>query len=190
MTTTAAMWALPGQIAMVELYAAGSSFFAIVLAVGMANARFLPMTATLMPLMRPGVRHVSWLYVMSQFVSFNSWIWAVRRFPEIPMAYRPTYYSGFVTSTFVAGLVGTALGYILAGVLPEVVALGLVFGNVIYFSLLFANTDQKSAIFAIFAGAVAGPLLHLVSGEWGLLMTGLVGGTLAFVVKRRWFAHG
>jgi len=188
MTTTAAMWALPGQIVMVEMYAAGSSFFAIVLAVAMANARFLPMTATLMPLMRPGVRHVSWLYVMSQFVSFNSWIWAVRRFPEIPVAYRPTYYSGFVTSTFVAGLIGTGLGYVLAGVVPDVVALGLVFGNVVYFSLMFAGTTGKSAALAIVAGAVAGPLLHLASGEWGLMLTGLIGGTVAFVVKRQWFA--
>jgi predicted branched-subunit amino acid permease len=47
------MWALPGQIAFVELYSAGNAMVAIILAVAMANARFMPMTATLMPLLRP-----------------------------------------------------------------------------------------------------------------------------------------
>ena len=78
------MWALPGQIAFVELYASGGTVVAITLAVAMANARFMPMTATLMPLLRPGMRQPAWLYAMAHLVSFNAWIWVLRRCPELP----------------------------------------------------------------------------------------------------------
>src|SRR3546814_14091851 len=55
-TTTVLMWALPGQVAFAELYAAGASAFVIFLAVALANARFLPMTIATLPLLRPDGR--------------------------------------------------------------------------------------------------------------------------------------
>src|SRR3546814_4248723 len=52
-TTTG--WALPGQVALVELYAVGASLTAIVIAVGLTNVRLLPMALSLMPHLRtPG----------------------------------------------------------------------------------------------------------------------------------------
>ena len=55
MTSTATGWALPGQIALVELYAVGASLMAIALAVALTNVRLLPMALALMPHLRsPG----------------------------------------------------------------------------------------------------------------------------------------
>lgn len=182
--STAVMWALPGQIAFVELHSAGNAYLAIVLAVAMANARFFPMTATLMPLLRPGVRRKSWLYVLAHLVSFNSWVWTLRRSPELPVLARAPYYVAFVAVSFVAGMTGVALGYVLAGVAPPSVALGLVFLNVTYFVLMLSDARRLPALLAVIAGAIGGPLLHLVSSDWGLLITGVVGGTLAFLGAR------
>ena len=56
--STAGIWSLPGQVAFAELYAAGASVAVIVVAVSMANVRFLPLVLSLMPLVRsrPGLR--------------------------------------------------------------------------------------------------------------------------------------
>jgi len=34
-------------------------------------------------------------------------------------------------------------------------------------------------------GALAGPLFHLVSAQWGILLSGFVGGTIAYLIQRR-----
>lgn len=178
------MWALPGQIAFIELYTAGNSIFAIILAVTMANARFMPMTATLMPLLRPGMRQRGWLYAMSHLVSFNAWVWVLKRCPALPPKRRAAYYLGFVTVTGGAGIIGTLTGYLLAGVVPGNVTLAFVFVNIIYFVLMLADARGAAALLSVAAGAVAGPFLHMVTSDWGLLLSGFIGGTLAFVAAK------
>ena len=49
---TLSIWALPGQLILVEATALGAPFVAVVLTVALSSARFLPMTLVLMPLMR------------------------------------------------------------------------------------------------------------------------------------------
>jgi predicted branched-subunit amino acid permease len=188
LTMTATMWALPGQIAYVELYAAGNSLLAIVLAVAMANSRFLPMTASLMPYIRPGVDRSVWLYVLAQFISFNAWIWLARRAPELAPKERPIYFAGFVTALFAAGMIGTAVGYVLADIVPPAVTLGLVFLNVVYFALMFVGVRGRAPLVSVVSGALCAPALHLVTGDWALLITGVVCGTIGFAARER--SHG
>ena len=180
------MWALPGQIAFVELYSSGSTIVAITLAVAMTNARFMPMAATLMPLLRPGMHQPAWLYAMVHLMSFNAWIWVLRRCPELPPERRANYYMGFVTMTASGGIFGAVVGYLLAEVVPAIVLLTLLFVNIIYFVLMMADARGLAAILAVIAGGVAGPLLHMVTADWGLLLSGLIGGTLAFGMARAW----
>src|SRR3546814_12543899 len=76
-------------------------------------------------------------------------------------------------------LVTTAVGFYLAGLLPGFVTLGLVFLNPIYFMLVFvADARHRARVLALAFGAVAGPPLHLVSPDWGLLTTGVLAGSL------------
>ena len=49
---TVGIWALPGQIVLLEMHAGGASGLLTVLAVALTSARFLPMAMTLMPLVR------------------------------------------------------------------------------------------------------------------------------------------
>ena len=61
---------------------------------------------------------------------------------------------------------------------PKPITLGLVFINPIYFLILFAgNLANRSWVYALGIGAVMGPQLHLITPEWGLLITGIVAGT-------------
>jgi predicted branched-subunit amino acid permease len=75
----------------------------------------------------------------------------------------------------------------LADIVPPTVGLALMFLNPVYFLLLMLDDlKQASRVAALVCGALAGPAFHWVSPEWGLLLTGLVGGTLAFLIVERW----
>lgn len=185
LASTATGWALPGQIAMVELYAVGASLAVILLAVGLTNARLLPMTVVLMPLLRAhGVRRWRY-YLAAHFVAVTAWTFSMQRFPAMRAEERLPYYMGMTLTLWPLTLVATAAGYLLAGALPDYVTLGLVFLNPIYFMLIFvADFRQPERALALLLGAVAGPLLHLVEPDWGLLATGLIAGSAAFLLTR------
>ena len=174
-------WALPGQIVVIELYSLGSSLFVVAAAVAMTNARLLPMTVALMPYLRaPGTPRWRY-YLFSHFVAVTAWAAAMRLCPTLPASQRLPYFAGFGTALWSMCLVTTTLGFYLAGGLPGFVTLGLVFLNPIYFMLVFvADARHRGRILALVVGALLGPPLHLVSADWGLLITGLAAGTLAF----------
>ena len=72
----------------------------------------------------------------------------------------------------------------MAGALSRDVTLTLVFLNPVFFTLVFADARGRAAIMAVLAGVVAGPLFHLLSPDWGLLLTGAVAGTGAYLTDR------
>ncbi len=181
---TAGIWGLPGQIALAELYAAGGEIVAVVMAVSLANARFLPMAVSFMPLLQPGLARRAWLYALVQFISVNTWAAGLRACPGLPGAERRRYFAAFGAVCMTAALVGTAAGHMAAGTLPQPVTYGLVFLNPVFFALIFADARDRATVYALVIGALAGPVLHLVSPDWGLLATGLIAGTAAFWLAR------
>lgn len=174
-------WALPGQIVVIELYSLGGAVFVVAAAVAMTNARLLPMTVALMPYLRaPGTPRWRY-YAVSHFIAVTAWAAAMRVCPGLPANQRLPYFAGFGMALWSMCLVTTAVGFYLAGGLPGVVTLGLVFLNPIYFMLVFvADAKHRGRILALAIGALLGPPLHLVSADWGLLITGVVAGSLAF----------
>ncbi len=187
LASTATGWALPGQIALVELYAVGASLFVIALAVALTNARLLPMTMVLMPLLRhPGTPRWRY-YLVAHFVAVTGWAVAMQRCPELPREQRLPYFAGFAGMLWVATILCTGIGFFLAGRVPDTVTLGLVFLNPIYFMLVFAaDARRRERGLALGLGAVSGPLLYLASPDWGLLLTGLLAGSVAFLADRLW----
>lgn len=182
--STGLVWGLPGQIAMVELYALGAPAIAIIVATSAANARFLPMVLSVMPLFNETRTRRGWHYVIAQFLSLNPWAVMMRDGRRMNPAYRTPYYAGFAGVCIGAALVGTAAGFMLAGVLPREVTLSLVFLNPVFFTLVFVGTRIRGEIIAVLAGMVAGPLFHLLSADWGLVLTGAVAGTGAYLLDR------
>jgi len=189
LASTAGVWGLPGQIAFAELYAGGSEALAVVMAVSLANARFLPMAVAFVPLLRAGLKRQAWVYGLVQLMSINTWAAGLREFPALTGPLRRRYYLLFAAVCMTAGLAGTATGFYVTEALSRPVALGLLFLNPLFFALPFAGTRGRTVIAALLLGAVAGPLFHLVSPDWGLLATGLVAGTAAFGLSR-WLFKG
>ena len=180
LSASALVWGLPGQVAMAELWAAGASLIAVVLAASLANARFMPMAMSLFPLMRGGTRHRGAPYLLVQLLSVNTWVACQEAFPLIPLHLRFVYYTAFAGTILIAGQIGTALGFFAVAVLPKGVTLGLIFLNPCYFALLFAGTRTRPFVAALLLGAFAGPIIYQLTPEWSLLLTGFIAGSAGF----------
>ena len=184
--STLTIWALPGQLIMIEMAIAGAPFIAIVLAVAFSASRFLPMTVTLMPRLRkPGVP--GWCYyVVAHLLAMMSWAVAMRRFPKLPPEERLPFFIGFTVTMWLAATACTAFGYTLAGGLPPLVRLAFVFATPLYFILILtSDLSDRMSVLALACGAIAAPLLHLVWPSWGLVGGGVIGGTLGYLLGRR-----
>jgi predicted branched-subunit amino acid permease len=185
LVSTATGWALPGQLALVELYGAGAGLLAIALAVALTNARLMPMTITAMPLLRHPRHPAIFYWIAAHFIAVTGWALLMRRADALRPAHRLPYYFGLTLTLWAISLLATALGWELAGQVPQPVTLGLVFLNPLYFLLLFlADASGRARLMALGFGAALGPLLHLLTPDWGLLLCGLIAGTLAFALDR------
>ena len=75
----------------------------------------------------------------------------------------------------------TLLGFWMAPGLPGWLLALLVFTNPLYFGLLLlADRRLPAARRALLGGALASPLVLVLPAAWGLLVAGLLGGSLAF----------
>ncbi len=188
--STATGWALPGQIVLVELYAVGASVLLIAVAVGLTNARLLPMTVTLIPLLRaPGGPR--WQYfLISHLIAVTGWVAAMRDCPAMVTEQRLPYYAGFAGVLWCISIVATGFGFALAGLVPVYVTLGLVFINPIYFMLVMCgDVRARTRILATIFGAIGGPTIYLLVPDWSLLLAGVIAGTLGYLIGSRGGAH-
>jgi len=179
--STATIFALPGQLAMLEMSIAGSVPVVVVITVSLTAARFLPMTVALLPILRSSGRPSWHLYAAVHLLAMTGWAASMRRCPELPVPQRLPWFVGFALTNWVACMVATATGYLLAESLPPLVRQGLVFIGPLYFLLILTGeTRTRHGFVALACGAVAGPLIHLAAPQWSVILGGLIGGTLAF----------
>lgn len=181
---TIGIYGLPGQIVMVEMIASGAPLFAIAVGVGIANARFLPMTLALSPYINQW--KAGWIrkLAFSHFVTLTPWAAALRYFPEMPNEERIPYYMGYSLMCISGATIGTALGHYLAAELPRPVVISLVFLSPAFFSMVFADVRHRLGMMAVMLGAGLGPVLYDLSADWGLPATGLIAGTAAFAIEK------
>ena len=182
---TALMWALPGQIILVEMAAAKAALFAIVLAVWLSATRFLPTGMSIMPLIQFNRHELLKKLAVSHFIASTSWVLATRFFPAMPVAQRAPWLIGFGTVCTIQGVFLCGIGYLLAGAVPREVQAGLVYVTPIYLLLLmFGDIRSRLMGVAVTCGGVAVPLAHFITPQWSLLVGGLGGGTAAYVILR------
>jgi predicted branched-subunit amino acid permease len=179
------IFALPGQVVLVDQMGRGASLLTAALAVTATAVRLLPMTVALLPVIRDR-GGPKWLeYAATQFIAVTVWVEALRRAPTQPRPSRTAYTLGIGVLLVVTCSIGAALGFLLAANVPKAFAAALLFLTPIYFTLsMVASSRSNMELLSIAAGLVLGPLLHLVLPQWDLVLTGLVGGTLSYLVAR------
>ena len=182
--TTFLMFALPGQVVLLEMAITGSSIVAIVLAVTLTSTRFITMTVTLFPQFHQKDR-THGLYASVHLLAMTPWAISMREFQTIEAKHRLSYFIGLGLLCWFMSIPGTILGYLLAGLVPPYITLGLVFINPLFFLLTFTEVKLWVNRIAIGLGFVLGPFFFLLDRDTSLLTTGLVGGTIAYVFDRK-----
>lgn len=185
LASTAFGFALPGQVVLLELMALGTGLATIAVAIAFTNFRLLPMTLTLMPHLRhPGTPRWRY-YLVAHVCAITAWLIAMQRCPKLPSAERLPYFAGFGGLIWAVMLVCTAIGYLAVEGVPPALSLGLVFLMPLYFVLvLSAEAGEFAKGLAMALGALTGPVMHVLSPQWGLMITGLAAGSAAFAVDR------
>ncbi len=184
--STLLTYALPGSLVMAESLLIGASFLNIFLAVWLVNARLYPMTVSLMPL----VMHKNqprWKYYLScHFVAVSSWLIMKNNYESIEKEQRIDFWIGVGTSTWLIGILSTAIGYFSADYLNKDMMIGLAIVNPIYFMCAMIGVMKtKNISFAIILGAILGPSFYFLSPEWCILFGGTVAGTVAFLIGEK-----
>ena len=185
--STALVWAMPGQVAMADLRASGADLFVTLLAVSMASVRFFPMATIMVGTFRDVAKHPLKRILLVHLMSASTWPMAMAAAQRMSKASALAYYWPVGGLCITMGCIGTLTGYWLSADMPPFVRLTLVFLNVVFLSLLFALNRDRLVILAVCAGAVLGPPLHSIEPNYGVILTGLIGGTLAYIIlgKRR-----
>lgn len=184
--STLLIWAGPAQVIFFGGIAAGTALPAIALAVGLSSIRLLPMTMSVLPLLRGRAKGTALQLYLAHHVAVTVWVESQRRLPLMPAAERLPYFLGFAHGCLGVCAVTTYLGHSLVGALPLPLAAGLLFLTPVFFTLsLTAGARGAADWIALGAGfALAPPATALVGKDFDLLAVGLIGGTAAYLVKR------
>jgi predicted branched-subunit amino acid permease len=177
------MFALPGQVVLVEMLVLSASGVTIAIAVTLTATRFFTMCLTLFPQF-PQKQRSSFYYLVVHFVAMTAWAVSMRDFPKMKPEDRLSYFTGFAFVCWAVSTPATVLGYMVAGQVPSYINLGLVFINPLFFLLTFTEVKPRANRMAIILGGPIGLLSYLWFPDYSLLIAGLFGGTIAYMVDK------
>ncbi|MGC6440382.1 MAG: AzlC family ABC transporter permease [Candidatus Puniceispirillaceae bacterium] len=191
LSTTAFIFGLPGQVALVSMLAAGAPLLVVFIAVAMANMRMLLMvisasmqlglTAEKYPLLNR--------LLYTHLVAVTGWVQLGRIAPFLPTERRLNYFLPCVLAFYICALIGTAAGFFLGKfIAPDYLKI-LVFITPFYLMLLIINARQKANRLAVIIGGILCPMLYPLFGSWSILIAGVIGGTIAFFLEEVMGAH-
>ncbi len=185
MLSTLLIWALPAQIILIGGLATGTGLLPIGLAVTLSSMRLLPMVVSLAPFMR-STRSSLWKELLAaHLVAMTMWAEGQRLLPKMPPAGRFPFILGLGSGFLAISIVATAIGYQLAGELPPAMAVGLLFLSPISFTLLMIRgSDTVTDWCALAFGFLTTPFVAGMSGGADLMISGVGGGTLAYLIGR------
>jgi predicted branched-subunit amino acid permease len=186
--TSFLMFALPGQIVMLEMILLGASSLTIALATSLTATRFVTMTATLFPMLHERDRNKQ-LYAKVHLLAMTAWAVSLKEFQTIEPKHRLSYFVGLGILCWLISVPGTIVGFLIAGSVPMPITLGLIFINPLFFLLTFTEIKVSGYRLAILLGSIAGPIFYLMDRDTSLLTAGLIGGTLAYWIDRRFIRH-
>jgi predicted branched-subunit amino acid permease len=183
--TTLLVWAAPNQVILISALGAGMAPLAAAVAVSLSGVRLLPMVVSLLPLIKtPGVRTRS-LIVPAHFTAISVWVEGLRLLPGVERARRIAFYNGLGVGLLASASAGTAAGFYLAGALPVLFAAALLFLTPASFLVsVWASSRHPVDRLALALGLPVGGALALADVAFDLVWTGIIAGTLAWLVAR------
>ncbi len=179
------VWALPGQVVLVNMYAEGAAMLAVAAAVTLTAVRLLPMVILVISKVRVEGAPRLPLYLLSHFIAVTIWRIAEDGLEDLDRPKRMPWLLGVGVTLMVGMLIMTCVGYYLAQSLPPLLAACLIFLTPSFFFIsLFASARLTMDYLAIAAGALIGPAVYYAFPDYDLLVGGLAGGTLAYLAGK------
>ena len=182
--STVLIWAAPAQVILVStLHTA--ALLEVALAVTLSSVRFLPMVAALLPTMRrPGVRQRDLLLPM-HVTAISVWVEGMRLLPLMPVERRIAFYNGLGIGLMSAAVIGGGVGFVLAAKLPPLLSAALLFFTPMAILMSSARNSRTLLDGLAFAlGLIVGPIVAAQKIGLDLMWTGLIAGTIAYLVHR------
>lgn len=183
---TLTIWALPGQILLVDMYAAEASLWSIVVAVSISGVRFLPMTVAVIPRMRAGLPHPALQVAVAQMLSANSFLYVLASAKRFDARGRAIYFAVFASVCMIVAAAATIAGHIAASALPPAVALGFLFVNMMFLTCMLVGLREGALLASVALGLIAGPVFHHLNPDHGLIIAGALAGSLGYLLFDRW----
>ena len=179
------IWALPGQVVFADMWAKGAELSVIALAVTVTAVRLLPMAVLVLSKARLRGAPRWPLFVVAHFTAVTIWLLTNQKIETIERRRRLPWMLGLGVSLMTAMFAFTSVGYFLADSLPPVLARTMVFFTPAFFLVtLVAGARWRFDYWAIALGAAIGPVASHYWPRFDLLIAGLAGGTIAFLLAR------
>ena len=184
MTTTAGVWGLPGQVAMVGLLASGGGFIIIFFAVAMANMRMLLMVISASDIMDiKSLKMPLWQHaILFHLLAITGWVQLGFVAPRYDKKQLLAYYLGFMPTIFTMALTGTAIGYFIGDLVPPHILRVVIYITPLYLILLGLSARQLGNRLAVIFGGLFGLVLMPFFGDLALFVAGFAGGVTALMV--------
>jgi predicted branched-subunit amino acid permease len=183
--STALIWAAPAQVIVISALGTGTSAIEAAIAVTLSGVRLLPMVVALLPVLRAENTRTRDLILPTHFTAISMWVELLRLLPSIPREQRIAFCNGLSTAMVLAATSGTAVGFTLAGSLPRVYAAALLFLTPLVFMVsVVSNSRLLVERLAFGFGLVLAPILTVLAVDLDLLWSGVIGGSLAYLIHR------
>ena len=184
--STLLIYALPGSLVMAESILIGASLLSIFIAVWFVNARLYPMAVSLFPLMMDDSQP-KWKYYLScHFIAVSAWLIMKSNYETVEKKDRVDFWIGIGSATLSVSILATIIGFYLADYLNKDMLMGLAILNPIYFTCMMVGAMKTLQItLSVILGAILGPVFYFFSPEWSILLGGLLGGSVAYLVGEK-----
>lgn len=182
---TLSTFAIPSQIVLIDELSRGTGIVAATLAASLTAVRLLPMTMSLVPVLK-GSKTRNWqLYALCHFNSVTIWLQAQKSLRTIRRDDRPVFFIGLCLCLLILTSTTTIIGYYAAHLLPPILLAAALLVTPVYFFLsLFGTASSHADKLAFLFGAVlAIPLMYLAP-DLALVGGGVIGGTAAWLLGR------
>ena len=181
--STMLTYAQPGSLVMAESLLVGTSLLNIFLAVWFVNARLYSMAVSLFPLMMHKNQPKWKYYVSCHFIAVSAWLIMKSNYQSIPKEQRIDYWIGIGFATWSVAILGTFIGFYFSEYLNKNMMMGLAILNPIYFlCMMIGASKSKQIAVSVFLGLIMGPIFYFLSPEWSILLGGLAGGSIAYLL--------
>ena len=181
---TLLIWAAPAQVIVISSLAA-ASLLDVAIAVTLSSARFLPMVAALLPMLKTARTRQFDLILPMHLTAISVWVEAMRLLPRQPRDERLPFYNGLGTGLIAVAALGSVIGHVLAARLPPLFATTLLFFTPMAMLLTLArNCEALLERVAFGLGLVIAPLLAAQKVKLDLMWTGVIAGSIAYALHR------